>query len=591
MQRYLLSLGTDYLRKLEPEAIKSHLEEQLLPKKIEYWLEILESLRPVFQSIPGQLILGFQLRSATDFIPAIFLVRDAVFILKLYRQEEDLKSVIHNLRIQIQTLRSKHKPSSELQIFGVVYTFNPLVEEEIQSFNDILFSTYERLPAMLKKQIAKRPGNARISLKKWLEGEINDPETSLELIQSIYLDGSLPAKKTHHFPKSWNSLQKKIREISQKANEKKIIVVLGGVPNSGKSVFIWNLIDLHPLILSEKNYAETYLSLFNAYLERAEQNGDKLTPATARRHLDARYQSPEIFNKKTKKSSDILSNPIWLVDDIVDQDKVLEAFDKKKTGLLVLCVDLGISPETNIQMQALRQNWKKRFPDTELYFPRILYPKAKKEEEKNITTADFTKTEFFLFQSLRQQELQNFIQHLFSNQPIELSESDFSIALTRNLSLARLWIQQMCDYGDRSGIIQSSSAGRLRAEGILPARYEEINNWFSAPTSSLNSSNALEVSITEQHTPELDYALLAWDLDLKVDEENHWIAQRFDTENWYKIEDTYQHIIQYQKLLSCSRKGLIIFIPAGSPIDSTRRPEDYDSIANYLMNLGIDCLD
>ena len=43
----------------------------------------------------------------------------------------------------------------------------------------------------------------------------------------------------------------------------------------------------------------------------------------------------------------------------------------------------------------------------------------------------------------------------------------------------------------------------------------------------------------------------------------------------------------YRVLLTRARQGMIIFVPYGDKKDFTRAPKYYDSIYNYLKNIGI----
>ena len=44
----------------------------------------------------------------------------------------------------------------------------------------------------------------------------------------------------------------------------------------------------------------------------------------------------------------------------------------------------------------------------------------------------------------------------------------------------------------------------------------------------------------------------------------------------------------YRVLLTRARQGIIIFVPKGDSNDETRPPELYDSIYNYLKEIGIE---
>jgi DUF2075 family protein len=43
---------------------------------------------------------------------------------------------------------------------------------------------------------------------------------------------------------------------------------------------------------------------------------------------------------------------------------------------------------------------------------------------------------------------------------------------------------------------------------------------------------------------------------------------------------------KYRVLLTRFRKGMVIFVPPGSADDSTRAPEDFNSVYGYLLRCG-----
>ena len=44
----------------------------------------------------------------------------------------------------------------------------------------------------------------------------------------------------------------------------------------------------------------------------------------------------------------------------------------------------------------------------------------------------------------------------------------------------------------------------------------------------------------------------------------------------------------YRVLLTRARQGMAIFVPTGSHMDTTRNPEWYDGIYNYLKEIGVE---
>ena len=115
--------------------------------------------------------------------------------------------------------------------------------------------------------------------------------------------------------------------------------------------------------------------------------------------------------------------------------------------------------------------------------------------------------------------------------------------------------------------------------------------WFLADKSDVRSSYALEMVATEFDTQglELDWACLAWDSNLYPTEDG-WCCREFKGSKWSNVKkETNRSFLvnAYRVLLTRARQGLIIFIPTGSSEDSTRSPETYDAIYEYLTAVGI----
>ena len=168
----------------------------------------------------------------------------------------------------------------------------------------------------------------------------------------------------------------------------------------------------------------------------------------------------------------------------------------------------------------------------------------------------------------------------------------YPIVLTRDLARAKAWVRAKARGSERIGLLASSKAKRLRGVGIWVNAEREPVAWFLNEPTSPDSSCFLEVPATEFEVQglEIDYALLAWDADLR-----HGV-EGFDYFNCRGAR--WQHIHQeqgqkylknaYRVLLTRARQGLVIFVPAGDLGDATRQAEYYDGTYAYLRTLGIE---
>ncbi len=151
----------------------------------------------------------------------------------------------------------------------------------------------------------------------------------------------------------------------------------------------------------------------------------------------------------------------------------------------------------------------------------------------------------------------------------------------------------------RSGLVGSSGARRLRAEGLgatLPHQDEiAVARWFLDAWPDIRASDALEVMATEFCVQglELDRVGVCWDLDL-IRAGAAWQARSFRGSAWTlprQGEARSNRLNAYRVLLTRARHGTVIWVPRGDARDRTRDPAQYDGIAEHLLACGAAILD
>ena len=167
--------------------------------------------------------------------------------------------------------------------------------------------------------------------------------------------------------------------------------------------------------------------------------------------------------------------------------------------------------------------------------------------------------------------------------------------MTRKLSKARLWLRDNARGNERTGLVASAGAQRLRPEGIFIKSEIDATNWFLNKKSDVRSSYYLEDVATQFHVQglELDWVGLCWDADLRI-EDQKWKTYRFIGSKWQNIHspDKQTYLLNaYRVLLTRARQGMVIFIPEGNLNDPTRPPSYYDGTFNFLRDCGIGSLD
>jgi hypothetical protein len=176
---------------------------------------------------------------------------------------------------------------------------------------------------------------------------------------------------------------------------------------------------------------------------------------------------------------------------------------------------------------------------------------------------------------------------------------DFPFGLTRSLPTARAWLRHHARGLQRAGLVASSGALRLRAEGLeLSSGFRQgyrdmFVHWFLAHPPDIRSSNQLEVAASEFECQglELDWIGLCWGGDFSYDTKiGGWAHRSFTGSRWGNLKneiDRHYLLNKYRVLLTRARQGMIIWIPRGELSDETRPLSWFDSTANFLIRCGV----
>ncbi len=175
----------------------------------------------------------------------------------------------------------------------------------------------------------------------------------------------------------------------------------------------------------------------------------------------------------------------------------------------------------------------------------------------------------------------------------------FPIFISRSLTETRVKLREQGVGMNRYGLVGSSGAARLRAEGLEPSSTFHADysweHWYLAEDTDIRSSFRCEVFATEFEIQglELDWIGLCWGGDFVWREPNGWQlrALRHGRQSkWTPIKSNDKQIYRknaYRVLLTRARQGMIIFVPKGDPNDSTNIPTDFDATAQYLIRCGV----
>ena len=199
--------------------------------------------------------------------------------------------------------------------------------------------------------------------------------------------------------------------------------------------------------------------------------------------------------------------------------------------------------------------------------------------------------------SFRSEKLALFVKCLLDEE-IELAKETFEelkksypVLITRKFDVAKNWVKKKARGTERYGLLASSEGKRLRAEGIwVPSEINHVG-WFLNEKDNVDSSYYLEVAASEFKVQglEIDYAVLAWDADLRYTS-NGFDYFKFRGTKWNHVnQEQRQHYLKnaYRVLMTRARQGLIIYIPEGDEEDPSRLTEYYEGTYQYLKHVGI----
>ena len=204
--------------------------------------------------------------------------------------------------------------------------------------------------------------------------------------------------------------------------------------------------------------------------------------------------------------------------------------------------------------------------------------------------------------SLRAEKLAVWVNHVLDGNATEAAAlhiaDRFPILLSRNLGETRAKLREQGIGKTRYGLVGSSAAARLRAEGLEPNSTFHADypweQWYLANEKDLRSSFQCEVFATEFEIQglELDWIGLCWGGDCVWNPSQGWQFRKLlpgPNNRWIQIKNSEKRNFRknaYRVLLTRARQGLVIFVPKGDETDSTNRPEDFNETAEFLLKCG-----
>lgn len=495
----------------------------------------------------------------------------------------------------------------------------------------------------LLAQAADIPSDQSVSSPDWEVSGYKPTPTIIEAAQVLY--------KTHDVSeicrsdasaRNLKATSNRIAEIIEvsKRDHKKSICFITGVPGAGKTLAGLNIAasraerheNENAVFLSGNGPLVTVLreALARDKVEQGKVSGEKISKKDAERevclfiqnihHFRDHYLSDPnepfehvvVFDEAQRawtmdKASNFMKQKRGLADfDQSEPEFLIGVMDRHTEWCTIVCL-IGGGQEINTGEAGLGE-WlravENRFSDWEVHASTLLedpHYTVSQDAVELLRSPTITKQEDLhlavSMRSFRAENLYSFVSSVLdgdvSSASAAMADLDdrYPIGLTRNLASAKKWLKNRARGSERTGLVASSGAYRLRPEGIHIKSAIDPKSWFLNDNQDVRSSYYLEDVATEFDIQglELDWVGMCWDADFRM-VDGSWEFNAFRGSKWQSVRSSIRQLYllnTYRVLLTRARRGMIIFVPNGAPDDPTRTPAFYDQTYDYLRECRI----
>ena len=474
--------------------------------------------------------------------------------------------------------------------------------------------------------------------RTWIDSRYAPTPTIIEAAQSLYRNhGVDDISRNDAGAKNLTITTKAISNIIEdcKKNNRKAICFVTGVPGAGKTLAGLNIAnerhhfdeDEHAVFFSGNGPLVDVLQNALA-IDRAKR--EKITKSNALRETKAFIQIIHKFRDEALTTSYAPVEKVAIFDeaqrawnkesltDFMKRKKGIPEFNQSEPEFLISIMDrhedwaviiclVGGGQEI-YNGEAGIQDWFSTL--SEKYLDWEIYLSDKITDSEYVGNSDVStmlhNREYHCIsdlhlgvslRSFRSEKLALFVKCLLDEE-IELAKETYEelkktypVLITRKFDVAKNWVKKKARGTERYGLLASSEGKRLRAEGIwVPSEINHVG-WFLNEKDNVDSSYYLEVAASEFKVQglEIDYAVLAWDADLRYTS-NGFDYFKFRGTKWNHVnQEQRQHYLKnaYRVLMTRARQGLIIYIPEGDEEDPSRLTEYYEGTYQYLKHVGI----
>ncbi|MEN9335387.1 MAG: hypothetical protein RLZZ500_374 [Bacteroidota bacterium] len=615
------------------------------------WKSQIEILKRNISSFSGEIYFEFTIPRMGKRVDNILIIDNCIFVLEfkigsdIYEKYAKEQAFDYGL-----DLNNFHEGSHNQNLIPVLIADKaPSVINNYNKSIDRLYQTIcansNNLKEVIDYTIQHLQSDEKIDAKLWEQSIYKPTPTIIEAATALYKKHNVAEiSRSDSGAENLSVTSNCISDIIDfsKDNNKKSICFITGVPGAGKTLAGLNIANLrsnyeeeeHAVFLSGNGPLVDVLreALARDKVKNAKEFGETLSKESAKSQVKSFIQNIHHFRDSSLKDDKAPIEKVTIFDEAQrawtreqassfmrrnkgnsefnksEPEFLIEVMDRHKDWCTIVCL-IGGGQEINTGEAGLEEwirPFENNFKDWNIYYSskiiddhnyiqdenaiQILKNRnAEKKDELHLSVS---------LRSFRSAQLSNFIQQIISNDLSnakyiynEYIAKDYPIRITRDLEKARKWLNQQARGNERTGIVASSGAIRLRPFGLNVKAKIDAPIWFLNDKEDIRSSFFLEEVATEFDIQglELDWTCVAWDGDF-YHHKNQWNYKKFTGTTWKNNSnpERIKYLINsYRVLLTRARQGMIIYVPCGNNDDFTRPSTIYDGTFNFLKSIGI----
>jgi hypothetical protein len=586
------------------------------------WKSQIKILKEVLKNYSGKIYFEFTIPRMGKRVDNIIIINNCIFII-----EFKIGSVVYDKYAKEQAfnygldMNNFHEGSHNKVIIPVLVADKAAIlqntyNKSYDNLYDTITANADSLSNVIQETLSYFKNLQNIDIGYWENSIYKPTPTIIEAATALYKKHNVEEiSRSDAGAENLSVTSECISKIIDfsKANNKKSICFITGVPGAGKTLAGLNIANLRSNYIDEEHAvflsgngplvevlreALTRDKVDSIKLENSERligsPKNVLTKTMVKSQIKSFVQNIHHFRDASIK--DPINPPIekvtifdeaqraWTKEqasNFMKRNKGIDDFNKSEPEFLIEVMDrhhdwctivclIGGGQEINTGEAGLEEwirPFAKQFGEWNIYYSSKIiedrnYIKDQHALDILINRDAIKKPELHLsisLRSFRSAQLSNFIQEIINNNAAEASSiynefirENYPVAITRNLDTARIWLRNKTKGSERMGVIASSGAIRLRPFGLNVKAKIDAPIWFLNGKDDIRSSYFLEEVATEFDIQglELDWTCVAWDGDLFYDNDK-WNYRKFKGTKWQNIgsPDIINYLINSYRVL------------------------------------------